>query len=150
MNENPENQKEIEEDEEGEQEGEKEEGEDVMKKSVANLNLDICEIVDKINSPYDLHKFDMNKTLESYDEINQVKRKSRNKEELAIIRPWQNLIMAKFMDFLLADSKQGYLVKTSMIKNFAEAGVPLSLNRLGLCKPFYERKSVFPPWAPNK
>ena len=41
-----------------------------------------------INNPEELYKFDMNKVLDSDDEYNNVKRKSRTKGQLGIVRPW--------------------------------------------------------------
>jgi len=39
----------------------------------------------------------MTKILLEDDEINTVKRKPRTRDELAIVRPWQNKIMANFL-----------------------------------------------------
>jgi len=61
-----------------------------MRKSVVKLNLDECTILERIEEPSELQKFDMNKALDSDDEYNMVKRRSRTKAELAIVRPWQN------------------------------------------------------------
>ena len=68
-----------------------------MKRSVGNLNLEECTILDTIEDPDMLHRFDMNKVLDSDDEVNMVKRKSRNRAQLAIVRPWQNKMMARFL-----------------------------------------------------
>jgi len=68
-----------------------------LKRSVGNLNLEECTILDTIEDPDMLHRFDMNKVLDSDDEVNMVKRKSRNRAQLAIVRPWQNKMMARFL-----------------------------------------------------
>ena len=59
-----------------------------LKRSVGNLNLDECTILETLEDPDLLHKFDMNKVLDSDDEYNQVKRRSRTKYQLSIVRPW--------------------------------------------------------------
>lgn len=59
-----------------------------IKKSVGNLNLDECKFIETISSREELYKFDMNKVLDSDDEYNNVKRRSRTKGMLAVIRPW--------------------------------------------------------------
>ena len=51
-----------------------------------------------------LHRFDMNKMLDSEDEVNTVKRRSRTRAQLAIVRPWQNKIMASFLTKLFEDA----------------------------------------------
>jgi hypothetical protein len=50
-----------------------------LKRSVGNLNLDECKIIESIDRPEQLHKFDMNKVLDTDDEYNMVKRRSRTK-----------------------------------------------------------------------
>lgn len=103
-----------------------------MKRSVQNLKWELCKVVGIINSPHDLHKFDMNKVIDSDDEINTVKRKPRTKDELAVVRPWQNKIMTQFLDILFRESLHGYLVKSSAIRSYNETGVPISWPRIGL------------------
>ena len=46
---------------------------------MGNLNLEECKFIDTISSPEELYKFDMNKVLDSDDEYNNVKRRSRTK-----------------------------------------------------------------------
>jgi hypothetical protein len=72
--------------EDDEDEGERDD--DNIKRSVKNLNLDECDILTKIQEPYDLWKFDMNKVLDSDDEVNTIHRRPRTKYDLGIIRPW--------------------------------------------------------------
>ena len=50
-----------------------------LKRSVGNLNLDECTLVETIEDSDMLHRFDMNKVLDTDDEYNTVKRKSRTK-----------------------------------------------------------------------
>ncbi len=50
-----------------------------LKRSVINLNLADCTIIDRIEEPSFLHKFDMNKVIDSDDEYNTVKRRARTK-----------------------------------------------------------------------
>lgn len=89
---------EDEEDEEEEVEGEEEEKKVSSKPkpkagnksrvAAKNLNLEEYKIVEKIENQYDLNKFDMNKVLDSEDEVNKIKRKPRNAEERGILKPW--------------------------------------------------------------
>ena len=67
------------EEEEGDGAAKERDGEPKLKKSVINLNIEECEFLDNISIPSDLLKFDMNKALDSDDEYNMVKRKSRTK-----------------------------------------------------------------------
>jgi hypothetical protein len=66
--------------------------------------LDECTIIETIDDPDMLHRFDMNKLLDSEDEVNTVKRRSRTKAQLAIVRPWQNKIMARFLTKLFDEA----------------------------------------------
>jgi hypothetical protein len=50
--------------------------------------LEECTIIETLEDPDMLHRFDMNKVLDSEDEVNTVKRRSRTKAQLAIVRPW--------------------------------------------------------------
>jgi hypothetical protein len=61
-----------------------------LKRSVFNLDLEKSTLIEKIEEKEQLYKFDMNKALDSDDEYNMVKRRSRTKPMLLIIRPWQN------------------------------------------------------------
>ena len=127
------------------QEGEEEER---VKKSIQNLNLEECIFYDNLRTKYELHRFDINKILGAYDEVNDMKRKPRNKGELAIIRPWQNEIMTKFLELVLRESQNGYLHKSSVMKKFNEAAMPITWTRLD--KVYFEKKSTYPPWSLSK
>lgn len=96
--------------------GEEEEEEDdvAIKRSVRNLNAEECQMVTKIHSPTELYKFDMNHVLDSEDEVNIVKRKPRTRHDLAIVRPWQNQVMATFLDILFRESPHGYLFRQTV------------------------------------
>lgn len=115
------------------------------------MNLDECEILERLQTSDDLHKFDMNKILDSDDEVNMVKRRPRTKDELNIVRPWQNLIMARFLDILFKENAEtGYLLKSTVTRKFNESGVPVTWPRMASVKTFFEKKTMFPPWAPTK
>ena len=60
--------------------------------------------METLEEPDMLHRFDMNKVLDSEDEVNTVKRRSRTKAQLAIVRPWQNKIMARFLAKLFEET----------------------------------------------
>lgn len=74
----------------------------------------------------------MNKVVDSEDEENKVKRMPRTKEQLAIIRPWQNEIMSKYLLHLFNEAGDTILFKSTVLKKFNEAGVPLTWTRLCL------------------
>ena len=46
----------------------------------------------------------MNKALESDDDYNIAKRKSRTKVQLAVVRPWQNTVMVQFLERLFREA----------------------------------------------
>ena len=119
----------------------------VLKKSVINLCLEECELVKEIEEPSLLFKFDMNKVLDADDVYNMVKRKPRTKGDLAIVRPWQNKVMANFLAQLFKEAGDQVLQKTTVINKFNEAGVPLTWARLVSMNVMFERKAVFPPWS---
>lgn len=58
----------------------------------------------------------MNKLFIEDDEINTVRRKPRTKEELGVVRPWQNKIMAGFLKKLLEEEKRGYILKSTVLR----------------------------------
>jgi hypothetical protein len=93
---------------------------------VGNLDLDDCKFVETINYPTELYKFDMNKAIDSDDEYNMVKRKSRTKDMLAIVRPWQNEIMADFLRLLFKEAGNNVLFRSTVTNKFNEAGVPIT------------------------
>ena len=92
----------------------------------------------------------MNKALDSDDEYNVVKRRSRTKGELAVVRPWQNLIMANFLKMLFEEAGEIILTRSSVMGKFNEAGVPITWARLASMNTMFEKKTVFPPWAPSQ
>ena len=82
-----------------------------LKRSVGNLNLEECKFLEEITDSSELYKFDMNKVLDSDDEYNTVKRKARTKPMLAIVRPWQNKIMADFLEMLFKEAGDAVLTR---------------------------------------
>ena len=72
----------------------------------------------------------MNKLLDSDDEYNCVKRRSRTKAQLAIVRPWQNQIMADFLQILWAEAGDNILTRQNVMDKYNEAGVPITWARL--------------------
>lgn len=90
----------------------------------------------------------MNKVLDSEDEYNVIKRRSRTKAQLAIVRPWQNKIMAKFLLKLFEEAGEDTVLQRSTVNNkYNEAGVPLTWARLVGENVMFEKKTNFPPWA---
>ena len=118
-----------------------------MRKSVVKLNLDECTILERIEETSELQKFDMNKALDSDDEYNMVKRRSRTKAELAIVRPWQNQIMSDFLDMLFKEADENILMRTTVMAKYNEAGVPITWARLASKNTMFEKKTNFPPWS---
>lgn len=88
----------------------------------------------------------MNKALDSDDEDNLIKRRSRTKYDLSIVRPWQNDIMSDFMKILFKESGSTVLFKQTITNKFNEAGVPLTWQRIQPYGYFFEKKTAFPPW----
>jgi hypothetical protein len=91
----------------------------------------------------------MNKALYSDDEYNVVKRRSRTKGELVVVRPWQNLIMANFLKMLFEEAGEIILTRSSVMGKFNEAGVPITWARLASMNTMFEKKTTFAPWAPS-
>ena len=121
-----------------------------LKRSVGNLNLDECTILETLDDPDMLHRFDMNKVLDSDDEVNTVKRKARNRAQLAIVRPWQNKMMARFLLKLFEEAgPDRVLQKTTVINKYNQAGVPITWNRIAPENIYFEKKQPYPPWAPT-
>lgn len=103
-------------DEAEEEEGDEEEEKKVrVKKCVLNIDFEQSTIIEEIDNHYKMTKFDMNKVMDSDDEINMVKRKPRNKTERDILKPWQNDIMAKFLLLLFQEAGDSVLPKTTVI-----------------------------------
>lgn len=113
------------------------------------INFEECHEIEEIESKYHMNKFDMNKALDSDDEINMIKRKPRNAAERAIITPWQNEVMAKFLMLLFEEVRDGIYFKSTIVKKFNEAGVPLTWSRLCLTKVHFEKKIIMPPFNIN-
>lgn len=97
-----------------------------LRKSVGNLNLEDCRFVESIRHPSELYKFDMNKAIDSDDEDNLVKRRSRTRHDLMIVRPWQNEIMSDFMKVLFKESGETVLFRQTINNKYNEAGVPIT------------------------
>lgn len=89
----------------------------------------------------------MNKVLDSDDEVNKVKRKPRTKGDLSVVRPWQNLIMVKFLDMLFKSSRNGYVLRSTVLNKFNEAGVPITWQRMASLKTYFEKKNHYPPFS---
>lgn len=89
----------------------------------------------------------MNKAIDSEDDSNSVKRRPRTKADLAIVRPWQNQIMGRFLDILLQEAPNGYLLKSTLMRKYNESGVPITWPRLLSVRPLFEKKNNFPPWS---
>ena len=120
-----------------------------MKRSLGNLNLDDCRIIERIEWASTLNKFDMNKALDSDDEGNLVKRKSRTKPELNIVRPWQNTIMVNFLKKLFEEAGERVLLKSEVLEKYNESGVPITWPRIATFNVFFEKKTILPPYAPT-
>lgn len=140
------------EDEEANQEEEEDEEDKAeelraMKKSLANLNLDECQVLDRIDDASDLYKFDMNKALDSEDEYNVAKRRPRTKPELAIVRPWQNKVMARFLSMLLEEAGDMWLTRDWVLNRYKESGVPITWPRIATFNIYFEKKAVVPPFS---
>jgi len=118
-----------------------------LKKSLANLNLDECQFLDRIEDPSDLYKFDMNKALDSEDEYNVAKRRPRTKPELAIVRPWQNKVMARFLSMLLEEAGEQWLLRDWVLNRYKESGVPITWPRIAPFNIYFEKKAVVPPFS---
>ena len=56
--------------------------------------------------------------------------------------------MTRFLQLVLDESPIGYLPKSSVMKKFNEAGVPITWARLD--KVYFDKKNFFPPWAASK
>jgi hypothetical protein len=82
----------------------------------------------------------MNKVLDSDDEVNNIKRESRTAEERAVMKPWQNEIMANFLEKLFGEACETILYKSTVLNKFNEAGVPLTWARLVSMKNQFEKK----------
>lgn len=104
-------------------------------------------MIERVDSKYELHKFDMNKVLDSDDEVNHIKRKARTAEERNIIKPWQNKIMSDFLLLLFKEANSEFIFKQNALKKYNEAGVPITWSRLCLERVQFEKKVNFPPWA---
>ena len=89
----------------------------------------------------------MNKVLDSDDEVNHIKRIPRTAEERAIIKPWQNEIMAKFLLLLFEEQGTPYLIKENVLRKYNEAGVPITWQRLQITRVMFEKKVNLPPWS---
>jgi hypothetical protein len=109
--------------------------------------LDECRIIEEIKDAGLLHRFDMNKALDSDDEYNLVKRRSRTKPDLAIVRPWQNEIMATFMKQLFEEAGDRVLLRSYVLDKYNEAGVPITWARIAPFNYFFEKKNLYPPFA---
>jgi hypothetical protein len=90
----------------------------------------------------------MNRAIDSDDEVNLAKRKSRTRSDLAIVRPWQNEIMADFMKVLFKESGKTVLFHHTVQNKYNEAGVPITWARIQPFNYFFEKKTAFPPWDP--
>ncbi len=56
--------------------------------------------------------------------------------------------MTRFFELVLRESPNGYIPKSSLLKLFNIASVPITWPRIG--KVYFEKKNIYPPWAINK
>ena len=101
--------------------------------------IDDCKIIERIEWASTLNKFDMNL----------VKRKSRTKPELNIVRPWQNIIMVNFLKKLFEEAGERVLLKSEVLEKYNESGVPITWPRIATFNVFFEKKTILPPYAPT-
>jgi hypothetical protein len=55
--------------------------------------------------------------------------------------------MARFLDILFKEAPNGYLLRSTVIHRFNEAGVPITWPRMASLKTYFEKKNVMPPFA---
>eukprot|EP00347_Sterkiella_histriomuscorum_P014499 403360645 len=131
-----------------EEEGDEKEG---IKRSVQNLNLEECVFIEWISNKEQLQEFEMVKVLQDEDAVNSIKRMPRKKADLDIVRPWQNRIMAKFLENILTEEREkGYMLKSTVLRRFNEYWVPITWARIASFQVYYEKKTCYPPWSPSK
>ena len=119
-------------------------------KIYCGMNLEDWKEVKHLESKEALYGFDMNKVCDSEDEVNNIKRQSRDATDRGIMKPWQNEIMARFLLLLFEEMGDTVLYKHTVLNKYNESGVPLTWARLVLTKVQYEKKTAFPPWNPER
>jgi len=63
------------------------------------------------------------------------------------LKPWQNEIMAGFLQILFKEHPNLPLYKTTVIRKYIEAGVPITWPRITPLKLHYEKKISLPPFT---
>ncbi|CDW72630.1 UNKNOWN [Stylonychia lemnae] len=118
-----------------------------VQKSISNSNPVECKYVKWIFNKQDLLKFDMILLQQIHERMKQAKSKQRTTSELEILRPWQNKLMISFLAKLFKESQHEYLLKSTVVRKYNEAGVPFIQPRIAQHKTYYEKKNNYPPWA---
>lgn len=58
--------------------------------------------------------------------------------------------MANFLKKLFSESGNGYVLKTTALAKYNEAGVPITWSRLVSTNVMFEKKSNYPPWSQSQ